>query len=334
MKPIVFLADATPSSGSGHVMRCLALAQAAKAQGFFIQFLSRIHIDWVYKRLEQEQIFFHCPPGPVLQRVNPGQLLSSVQDLQKTSWVVLDGYHFDTDCQKAIVDAGYHLLVIDDYNHLPEYHCHILLNQNIGAEDFTYQGQIDRKLFGPKFALIRREFFTAKEKREKKPMPDSVQHILFTLGGGDFSQMLPELAPQFAVPGMASCTLCIVAGGMPLNKIGEAFSDCPAQIKILDRVHNMQELMSWADVCVTAGGSTCWELCCMGVPFLTVEVAENQRKIINYLEQNHLAKRLSRKNLAALLAEPPVVSKEPLLVDGLGAARVIRQMGSFLPESV
>ncbi len=329
MYPMIILADATPSTGSGHVMRCLALAQAAQVQGFAVRFLSKIYIDWVKRRLKQENISFSCRPGPVCQQEDPGQLLSSVQAIQKTSWVVLDGYHFGTDCQKALVDEGYRLLVIDDCNHLPEYCCDILLNQNIGAEHFSYQGQIGRKLFGPKFALIRKEFITARE--NKPPIPDSVRHILFTLGGGDFSAMLPELASQYAIPEMAPCILRIVAGGMPPHRIEKAFEDCPAQVEILSEVNNMSELMCWADVCVTAGGSTCWELCCMNVPFLTVEVAENQRKIINYLEQKHLAQRFSRKNLADLLADAPADSKEPLLVDGLGAERVLTQMLSFLP---
>ncbi len=325
---ILILADATPATGSGHVMRCLALAQMAQSRGFSVCFLSKTHIDWVHRRLKQEKIPFSSRPGPVCQQENPAQLLSAVQAIQRPSWIVLDGYHFGTDCQKALVAAGYHLLVIDDYNHLPEYHCDILLNQNIGAKHFVYQGRIGRKLFGPKFALIREEFLTTKKQKKKVLMPDSARHILFTLGGGDFSMMLPNLASQFAIPEMAHCILRIVAGGMPLRKIERSFMDCPAQTEILHEVKNMPELMCWADVCVTAGGSTCWELCCMDVPFLTVEVAENQRKIINYLEQNHIAQRFSRKNLAALLTGHHTAPQKPLFVDGLGATRVL----SFLSE--
>ncbi len=323
MYPMIILADATPSTGSGHVMRCLALAQAAQVQGFAVRFLSKIHIDWVKRRLKKENIAFSCRPGSVCQQEDPGQLLSSVQTVQKTSWVVLDGYHFDTDCQKALVDKAYRLLVIDDCNHLPEYYCDILLNQNIGAEHFLYQGQIGRKLFGPKFALIRKEFLADREKRKEQPRADLPRHILFTLGGGDFSSMLPELAFQFAIPEMAPCTLRIVAGGMPPNRIEKAFLNCPAQVEILTEVNNMSELMCWADVCVTAAGSTCWELCCMNLPFLLIEIAENQREVIKYLEQRHIAQRFSRETLTNLLTGHHPSPKQELFIDGLGAERVV-----------
>ena len=60
------------------------------------------------------------------------------------------------------------LLVIDDYNHLPEYECDMLLNQNFGAEKYTYNINSEAKLLlGPKYVLLRREFRDAAKKREK-----------------------------------------------------------------------------------------------------------------------------------------------------------------------
>src|SRR6185295_9238731 len=46
---------------------------------------------------------------------------------------------------------------------------------------------------------------------------------------------------------------------------------------------DMPGLMDWADVAVTAGGSTCWELVFMNVPSIVIAIAENQLDVAKQL---------------------------------------------------
>ena len=288
---LLIRADATPRMGTGHVMRCLALAQAARREGFDVHMICRLGVDWLRDRLAREDIPLHIlsdtPPAAedsaILLEQLQGEGFPLPGELGTPIWVVLDGYHFDADCQQAVMRAGYRLLVIDDYAHLPEYHCDVLLNQNIGAEHLTYHGSIGRKLLGLDYVLLRQEFWDAREKAQQRLRPTQPQNILVTLGGGNFIEHLEKIAVEMHQPELAGRTIRVIQGGMNADRIRAAFACCPAQLEILSRVDDMPSLLLDTDLCITAGGSTCWELCCLGVPFLTVIVAENQRDIVEQL---------------------------------------------------
>lgn len=319
---LILRADATPRMGTGHVMRCLALAQAAQDQGLEVLVVGRVSVPWVQERLHAERLSLQEIPDAVPHEEDPANLL---QQLAKTgftpadSWVVLDGYHFTLACQLAVRNTGYRLLVIDDYAHLPEYSCDILLNQNLGAEELPYAGDIGLKLLGLRYALLRREFRKAKERLSfiKRNVPP--QNILVTLGGGDFIEYLENIAQGMSIPVMKGRTVRVIQGAMDAVKIKKAFTNCPARLEILPRVEDMPSLLLDTDLCITAGGSTCWELCCLEVPFITVEMVENQRNIVRSMEDIGTALQFTRATFAAALDTSPKMTAMPTTVGGNGA---------------
>ncbi|WP_165176968.1 UDP-2,4-diacetamido-2,4,6-trideoxy-beta-L-altropyranose hydrolase [Desulfovibrio sp. ZJ369] len=297
MSTILIRADAAPRMGTGHVMRCLALAQAARREGLDVQMICRLGVDWLRERLAREDIPLHGLPAMPPVAEAPDDLLRQLQTANLPApgtatvpiWVVLDGYHFDTACQKAVMQAGYRLLVIDDYAHLPEYHCDVLLNQNIGAELLTYQGNIGRKLLGLDYVLLRQEFWDAQKKAQQRSRPAQPRNILVTLGGGNCIEHLEKVAADMCLPELAGRTIRVIQGAMDADRIREAFAQCPAQLEILPRVGDMPALLLDTDLCITAGGSTCWELCCLGVPFLVLQTAENQIHVVSGLIEGNFA---------------------------------------------
>ena len=294
-------ADATPRMGTGHVMRCLALAQAGRKEGLDVHLICRLGVEWLYTRLARENISLHILTDAVPSVEEPETLLTQIQleglpvpqDVDSPIWVALDGYHFDTACQKAIMQAGYRLLVIDDYAHLPEYHCDVLLNQNIGAEELTYHGSIGRKLLGLDYVLLREEFWEAKEKAKSRIRPSQPQNILVTLGGGNFIEHLEKIAADMTMPELAGRTVRVIQGAMDADCIRAAFANCPARLEIVQSVDDMPSLLLDTDLCITAGGSTCWELCCLKIPFLVLSVAKNQNEVVNLIDKNHIAHKYS-----------------------------------------
>ncbi len=328
-KRLLIRADATAQMGTGHVMRCLALALAAQDYGLDVLLMGRIEVPWVVARLREEGINFECLPGSTPSHEEPMELLNRIASF-KPQMVVLDGYHFGLDCHKAVMAGGYKLLVIDDYAHLPEYQADILLNQNAGSELIAYKGAVGQYLLGPSFALLRPEFLRARPMAETRNFNGLARNILLTLGGGDFAHFLPYLVPALSIPEMAGATLRVLAGSMSENAIREALSGSPAEIEILSRVNDIPNLLLWADLCVTAGGSTCWELCCLGVPFLTVELAENQRASMEYLAKMHIAPIFSLIDFKLYLSDcfcRQAISNAALpLVDGRGCSKILGTM--------
>ena len=324
-------------------MRCLALAQAARREGVDVHLICRLGVDWLLDRLAREDIPLHVLPDTPPGIEAPPALLAQLQEegfplpgmTDAPIWVVLDGYHFDTACQKAVMCAGYRLLVIDDYAHLAEYHCDVLLNQNIGAEQLNYHGTIGRKLLGLDYVLLRQEFWEARKKAGQRSRPAQPQNILVTLGGGNFIEHLENIAADMALPELAGRTVRVIQGGMNAERIRASFARCPAKLEILPRVDDMPSLLLDTDLCITAGGSTCWELCCLGVPFLTVLTAENQKNICHWLVANNHTKYFSVKALISMLATTFGRTNELLspLVDALGANRVLTSCTNYIKNS-
>ena len=329
MAKIYILAASAPKMGAGHVMRVRARLRGALDSGHQAILASRIEVPWVRERLERDNIPVEYLPLPIPSEENPIELLSQIE-AYAPDWVVLDGYHFGTDSQSAVREAGFRLLFIDDYAHLQSYDVDFLLNQNPGSENLRYRGRIDYKLFGPSYALLRAEFLAARQKVKDIRHLRTPNRLLLTLGGGDASSHLANLAPVLCRAELQSKQLAILGGRMPIETILSALSGYPSEISILSAVEDMPAILLNTDLAITAGGSTCWELCCLGVPFLTVEVAENQRMVVESLAQLGIAPRLSIENLDAYLAEASNIKDvrllEMMLVDGLGVKRILSNM--------
>lgn len=321
--------------GTGHVMRCMALARAAQRAGLEVRLLCRAGVDWVRERLESAglpvELLPDAPPGAEA----PQALLRQLQDSlpracpENRVWVALDGYHFTAACHDAVMAAGYRLLVVDDYAHCARYHCDILLNQNIGAEALVYHGSIGDRLLGPRYALLRPEFAAARLRALQRDRSEAAT-LLLTLGGGDFSGHLGRLAPALTMPELAGRRLRVLAGAMPPERVAALLRDCPARVEVLGRVDDMPALLLDTDLCITAGGSTCWELCCLGVPFLTLEVAENQRNICAWLSEHDIAPAFSAEALGRLLTSAKLrgahAARVRALTDGTGADAVVKAL--------
>lgn len=323
---LLICADATPRMGTGHVMRCLALAAAARERDFSVWLASRISVPWLRDRIQHENFACHLLAGDAPVREQPARMLAERFQAQRPDWVILDGYHFASDCHKAVRAAGSRLLIIDDYAHLPEYSCDLLLNQNPGADGLSYKGHTGRMLLGPQYALLRSEFAAARPRAVRRDFSEAAT-LLLTLGGGDFSGHLARLVPALTMPELAGRRLRVLAGAMPPEYVAALLRDCPARVELLGRVDDMPALLLDTDLCITAGGSTCWELCCLGVPFLTLEVAENQRNICAWLAEHDIAPAFSAEALGRLLTSAELrgahAARVRALTDGTGADAVV-----------
>ncbi|RMF86337.1 MAG: UDP-2,4-diacetamido-2,4,6-trideoxy-beta-L-altropyranose hydrolase, partial [Nitrospinota bacterium] len=187
LPPLLIRADASTRMGSGHLMRCLALAQGWKERGGPVFFLSSCPRA-LRQRIESTGLTF-LP----LQEIHPDphdleQTLSHLEQIAARSslvpWVVIDGYHFDATYYQAIRAKGYQVLVIDDTAHLPRYDAHIVLNQNLFADLRAYRCAPETLLLlGPRYVLLRPEFLAWQNR--KRSFPQIARRVLVTLGGSD-----------------------------------------------------------------------------------------------------------------------------------------------------
>jgi len=299
--PLFIRSDSTPQIGTGHIMRCIALAQAWQDRGGKVTFISHCETDTLRQRIMDEGFDFIPIENPYPDPSDLSQTLAHLKSLfpppssvlhppssilRPPTWLILDGYHFTPDYQKAIRDAGIHLLVIDDMNHLPYYHADILLNQNIHATELKYHCDKDTKLLlGTKYVLLRREFL--RYRGFKRHIPEKAKKILVTLGGADPDNVTLKVVKALNLIGDPDLEVKIVVGpsNPHIESLKREILRSPFSVLLLPSVSNMADLMAWADVAISAGGSTLWELCFMDVHSIVITVADNQEEVVRYLGQ-------------------------------------------------
>ena len=177
--PLLIRADANSHIGTGHVMRCLALAQAWQAAAGKVIFITACESEALRRRLIGERLEVVALSDP-----RDWQVVARALAAHPDAWVALDGYHFDTAYQQRFKDAGHRLLVIDDLAQLDQYVADLVLNQNLGAQGLTYAHQpATRLLRGTDYVLLRKEFLSHLETRREAP--ERARKILVTLGGAD-----------------------------------------------------------------------------------------------------------------------------------------------------
>lgn len=298
-------------------MRCIALGQAWQDEGGKVAFISHCESERLRERIMKEGFEFvsieqpHPHPSDLeftlstIKNIShfPSDLSLKEQNLShfpfhlSPTWLILDGYHFTPDYQRAIRDAGIRLLVIDDMNHLPHYHADILLNQNIHAPELKYNCDEDTTLLlGTRYALLRREFLNYQD--FKRQVPDRANNILVTLGGGDPDNVTLKVIRALNFIGDPNIEVRVVVGpsNPHIESIKKELSLSPFTFHILQGTDDMPSLMAWADLAISAGGSTCWELAFMGLPNIVLTLAENQKDIAEGLNDAGVAVSLGWEN--------------------------------------
>lgn len=330
-------ADATPSSGSGHVMRMLALAQAWQRRGGEVVFSSIEMPDILADRLNTYHVVIGA--GIIQGSAQDAEWTVSIARKFSAQCLVADGYKFGADFQKTVRKAGLRFTLICDFPVTEEISCELLINQNLGASasDYPLLDPGATALFGPDFAMLRAEFAGAKRKN-RAPRGGKGKRLLITLGGSDpanlSERILKALGPHAAQEGWHVTLLVgpLNPGRAKLEEIATRFQG----VECLAPVSDMLNLLARFDAVISAGGSTCWEICFLGLPMAVISIAANQNGIIAALGNVGAALNLGwhseldetvivqvAKTLLNDAECRPLLSSAAIrLVDGRGADRV------------
>jgi len=337
---ILVRADASPEIGTGHVMRCLALAQAWQEAGGNAVFLMAESTPAVRTRLASEKC--EVISNPVLSgSADDAVTTMECAERHDVAWVVVDSYSLSAGYQEQVRSGGRKLLCIDDGGECDYYVADIVLNQNLNASEKFYRrcGADTQLLLGPGFSLLRREFVPWR--KWQRQISASARNVLVTLGGSTPTEIGVRVMESLGLVNIEDLRAVFVVGGSTLDVT--PLESCAANfgtITIRRDVSDMATLMSEADVAISAAGSTCWELCFLGLPSILLDVAANQTAVALELCRQECALYAgSASNISvaelARSVETLVRSRERRqslshrcrqLVDGLGAQRVVSAM--------
>ena len=335
---IAFRTDASLQMGSGHVMRCLTLADALKAQGADCHFISREHPGHLLEVIRQRgykvnRLVVHVQPAQeAIKKIaneasdlqqepaHAAWLGSSWQtDAQESAailaslqpdWLVVDHYALDQRWEEALAPHYRQLMVIDDLADRP-HRCDLLLDQNLGRQPEHYVPWVPahcQVLTGPQYALLRPEFAALRpyslQRRQAQP---ALRQLLITMGGVDQPnatwQVLQALK-TCALPQESRITVIMGLTAPWLQNVRELAAQMPWPTEVVVNVNDMARRMADSDLAIGAAGSTSWERCCLGLPTLMVVLAENQQAGAQALEAAHAARLIgSVSNIATQLPQ-------------------------------
>ena len=308
---IAFRADASLDIGTGHVMRCLTLADALRERGARCRFICRTHpgnlLDHIRQRgyeahglearpadyadgvPESELSPAHAAWLGTDWRTDAEQTLAAIGN-EPTDWLIVDHYALDARWERRLRSARRHLLTIDDLADRP-HDCDLLLDQNLGRRAADYAALVPNGctvLAGPQYALLRPEFAALRPYSLARRENPQLKHLLITMGGVDkdnaTGQVLDALR-QCPLP--VDCQITVIMGPHApwLNEVREQAAEMPWPVEVMTNVSDMAHLMVASDFAIGAAGSTSWERCCLGLPAILLVLADNQRGIARALHR-------------------------------------------------
>lgn len=337
-KPVLLIrADGSTNIGTGHVMRCLALAQAWQDSGGRPLFAMGMEAPALTDRLKSEEIevvYLSAEPGSPEDAAMTADLAKKMG----AGWVMVDGYHFGSDYQRIIKESGLRLLFIDDNGHADHYYADIVLNQNLHANKNMYikKENYTRLLLGLSYTLIRREFLNL---RIERSAPDIARNVLITMGGSDPDNMTLKVIRALKYVTLDGLKfIVVVGGGNPFySELKSAAQEQGSTVILKNNVRDMAVLMAQAEAAISSGGSSIWELALMGVPVLGLARAKQEYQLLEEANRCGVAMSLGYFDDIDLSAigeafiilagdrelRADMIRKGQSKVDGLGPNRVL-----------
>jgi len=363
MKSVVFRVDASIRIASGHIMRCLTLGDTLKGRKYKTFFICRDlpgNFFNVIKQRGHRVIRLAAPK----RYSGTGRLndyaaslgVSWKQDARETihaicklglkpDWLVLDHYALERGWESMLRPLVKKILVIDDLaiNH---HECNLLLNENFLPHwNEAYKTLLSKEtevLAGPKYALIRPEFIKMRKKR--KPWSGFIRRILIYYGAADPTNETEKALNAVLCLDRRDFMIDVVIGqANPHRKSLLARREKMPRVTLHTQRPHLAYLMARADLAMSAGGSTIWELLYMGVPAFVTTTADNQVQNIRQLHEKGFIYWLGQaesvrvddlKNaLERAFAQGKKlrmrIEKGKKIVEGNGVLRIVAAMGQI-----
>lgn len=355
---VAFRADASLEAGTGHVMRCLTLADALREKGAECWFVCRAHPGHLAELIRSRG--HHCnllDTVPESEQDKTGASSPAhaswlgchwTSDAAQTrrilaelrpAWLVVDHYALDTHWESRLRNDVGRIMVIDDLADR-SHDCDLLLDQNLGRQPDDYRKHTPpgcQLLIGPRYALLRPEFAALREYSLKRRQLPVLKQVLITMGGVDKLNVTGRVLNALrCAPLPDDCRILVVMGPKApwLTQIEGLAATLHWPTEVLVSANNMAQLMASSDLAIGAAGSTSWERCCLGLPTLMMIIADNQRKVADYLMSAGAAECIQTENMEenilnwfhSYISAPDIMTTMTRcttnITDGLGAWRV------------
>ena len=276
MRTAIFRCDASVRMGNGHVMRCLTLAEYLRDRGWGCIFSVSPNTNNDFPLLLKSGFVItgsdeeYCGVGPV-------------------NLIVIDGYQFSASNEKFYRSLTDTIVVIDDLANRP-HDCDVLIDQTYDRQIGSYSSFVPSHctiLTGAEYAILRPQFYEIRESSliRRSNANGAIKRILISMGGTDpynYTSQALSAVERFGF----EIDVLIGSGSPHVESLKSYVRDMQAHgthIHLHIDSSQVAELMAAADIAIGAAGTTAWERCCLGLPSILIELAENQKTIARNL---------------------------------------------------
>ena len=360
---VFFRVDASIKIGSGHVMRCLTIANELKKNGANILFITRPYEGnlnslistkgfKVFELPNKNKFEIDTEKAIIDNSQSPdfyeeGDAKDCIQSLinNQPDWLIVDHYDLGEKWEKKLKPYVKKIMVIDDLANR-KHVCDLLLDQNwFEKMDTRYNNLLPAKclkLLGPKFALLRREFSETRKNTDYRN--NNNERVFVSSGGADPNNLTGTIIKALCVPKLSHLELDVVLGenNPNINQIKDRVVRRPFT-NLHIQVDNIAEIMSRSNFSIGAGGSTIWERCCLGLASCVITIADNQLEcvtdlsninVIYYLgHQDSITTEKLAKSIIRFIHDNKKLMEYSdnsfSLVDGLGVKRVSERIMNY-----
>lgn len=289
---LVFRTDASNRIGSGHVMRCLTLAEEARGRGMDVLFICKAlegHLEATIRAAGFDVAMLPAPDGsaPSLSQAPHRDWLEGddaadaaatraiLETLDAPPVLMIDHYALDAAWEARVRPAVARLGVIDDLADRA-HACDVLVDYNPYHDAAQrYAGRVPahcRQLLGAEYVLLRPQF-----RQLQPPMRTQFRHAFVFFGGvdpfDDTRKALAMLQPY-------GVTADVVMGSQSPFRAAVKQQCAALGYAYHEHVTDMAKLMLRADLAIGAGGTTTWERIACGLPAIAVPIAHNQVQLV------------------------------------------------------
>ena len=291
MLNIIFRVDSSNIIGTGHVYRCLNLANIIKnaniefiCKNHFKNLISIISDKYKVHTLENNSDYvvdLNTNTWLGDTPINDAKKTISILKKKEFDWLIIDHYSINKEWEDDVRPYVKNIFVIDDFTNR-EHNCEILLNQQIEPkESKLYLSLLPshcKLLLGKDYILINKKFITASKNR--KPITQLKRLNIF-MGGGDPSnetlkimKICDKLNKKLNYPFIFDI---IIGFSNKFKKEIEEHCNSNNNFNFHYNINYMESLFSKTDLAIGAGGGTSYERCIMGIPTILLCIAENQK---------------------------------------------------------
>ena len=349
---VIVRVDSSLEIGTGHVMRCLSIAEGLQENGVNVEFICREFrgnlIEKIQSRGFKVFVLNACRKNIHDDKISHAHWLgaSQLDDARECieilkyiqpEWLIVDHYGIGGDWHRKLNIHCDKLMVIDDLADR-DYQCDLLLDQTFGRKEEDYKTLVPDScelLLGSQFAILRPEFLKWRQYSLERRSKPEFKKLLINMGGVDSENVTEEIISELTkchLPSEIEIIIVMGESSPHLERVKARINDLPYKVEIKVNVDNMAEIMAKSDIAIGASGASTWERCFLGLPSIQIVVADNQTDIAKLLANKNAIRVLEcigqLKNVLEEADEwmENTTNIATQILDGMGTGRVVNKI--------